>query len=305
MPLDGENTMAVDTNTLTSRAMLVSLSVRKLGISRKEKNVAEEVAQRHGNAVDMCRVTKSLLSKDAIERIKAVESEARTYHYEQTLPWLDSGARILPSVSFFEYSRKMTELHRQFDEQVSEFIMAYPGYVSQARRELGDLFNVDDYPDEMKIKRAFDFDVAFNKVPEGKDFRVSIGDEAVQAIAEQIEQRNTIAVTEAMREVWERVHESVSHMVEKLKAYKPADKSAGEKAEGIFRDSLVDNVRGLVDLLPRLNLTGSAELAGMADRLRAELCAEDAEILRKNDTVRSDVAARAEAILAEVSNFLA
>jgi len=43
----------------------------------------------------------------------------------------------------------------------------------------------------------------------------------------------------------------------------------------------------------------------MTERLRAELCTEDADTLRKNDTVRSDVAKRAEAILAEVSEFLA
>jgi hypothetical protein len=91
-------------------------------------------------------------------------------------------------------------------------------------------------------------------------------------------------------------------MAEKLKAFKPAQ--GGDRAEGIFRDSLVENVRELVAVLPSLNITGDPTLAAVAARMEA-LCRDDADELRDNAAARASVAAEADAILADVGQFLA
>jgi hypothetical protein len=259
----------------------------------------------------MTGVSRRLFTKEALAKISTASDEARRFHLEQTLPWLQNGARILPSENFFPYSSRMKELKDEWSAAVDEFCTDYDRHVSAARMRLGDLFRAEEYPTKAAVKHAFGFDLGYQKLPEGKDFRIDLGDAITASIRDDIEARLSIATEQAMRDLWSRVHETVAHMVERLNAYKPAvraDKKSGvegEKAEAPFRDSLIENIRGLVDLLPRLNLTGDAQLAAMTERLRAELCTEDADVLRKNDTVRSDVAARAEAILADVSEFLA
>jgi hypothetical protein len=121
-------------------------------------------------------------------------------------------------------------------------------------------------------------------------------------IRREIEARSNAAVETVIRDCYSRIAEHVGKMAERLKAYRPA---VGEnKAEGVFRDSLVENVRDLVGLLPALNITSDPALAQIASRM-AVLCQEDASALRDLPSVRESVARDADAILADVTAFLA
>src|SRR6266567_8271849 len=168
--------------SIADRAMLANLRITKYSASKKEKRVIQEVADNHGNAPEMCRVTKSLLAKDALAKISTVAGAAREYHYEATLPWQQDGARILPSDNFFVYSEKMRQLKIEFDQSVDEFVQAYPSFVSDARNKLGDLFDPREYPEAAHVHSAFSFENGFSPLPTGKDFRVELGDAQVSAI---------------------------------------------------------------------------------------------------------------------------
>jgi len=78
------------------------------------------------------------------------------------------------------------------------------------------------------------------------------------------------------------------------------------KSEGIvnpFRDSLVGNVRDLVDMLPGLNITGDAGIEALMADMREYLTVHDANTLRTDETVRSEVAARADRIVANLADY--
>jgi hypothetical protein len=72
-----------------------------------------------------------------------------------------------------------------------------------------------------------------------------------------------------------------------------------------FRDSLVSNIRALSELLPKLNITNSNALEVMRQRLADELCSFDAPVLRDDPTIRNEIAANAEAILADIKEMMA
>src|SRR5882672_2101073 len=204
MPLDGANAM---TPSITDRAMLARLSITKWSASKKEKRVTQEVADNHGNHVDMVRVTKSLLARDALSQIATVSSAAREYHYEQTLPWLEDGARILPSDNFFVYSERMRQLKAEFETSVDEFTQSYPAYVTDARNKLGDLFDPAEYPRSDQVASVFSFVTGFSPLPDAQDFRVQLGDDQVHAIKNDIEARLGVATEQAMKDLWERIRE--------------------------------------------------------------------------------------------------
>jgi hypothetical protein len=111
------------------------------------------------------------------------------------------------------------------------------------------------------------------------------------------------ALDDAMRDSVTRVVETVGHMATRLRAYRPAERR-GDRTEGAFRNSLVDNVRELARLLPAFNLTGDPILADISDRINAELCAYEADDLRGDETTRHLIASRAESILADVQAFM-
>jgi len=70
------------------------------------------------------------------------------------------------------------------------------------------------------------------------------------------------------------------------------------------RDSVVTNLVKLVDLLPKLNLTGDPELERMGAQVRASLLVDPQE-LRKSESIRSETAKRATAICDRMAAYLA
>jgi len=122
---------------------------------------------------------------------------------------------------------------------------------------------------------------------------VDVGDEAVaeirKSITDSVEQR----LRGATRECWSRLDEAVSKM-----------HTALEDPERVFRDSLVENLRTLVLLLPKLNLTGDAKLTQALSEVREHLLIEP-DALRKDKKLRAVTAAKARDIWAsEISPWV-
>jgi hypothetical protein len=92
-------------------------------------------------------------------------------------------------------------------------------------------------------------------------------------------------------------------MAEKLRAYSPAGK--GTKATGVFRDSLVANVRETVADLVVHNVGSDTDVAALAAEMDAKLAAYEPETLRQDPTAREQTAKAAEDILSKMSAMFA
>jgi hypothetical protein len=222
-----------------------------------------------------------------------------------TQPWGEKGSRILPARLYQDYTKRMDELRVSFEREVNLFVSAYPLEIDRRRRELGDMFNPRDYVDPRKVHTMFEFDVAIYPCPDADDFRVDLAEGHAADIKRDIEQRMKSALEDAMQEPVRRIVEVVGRMAERLRTYKPSEDTGTGKSEGVFRDSLVTNVRDLATLLPAFNLTDDPAISHMAQRIQTELCIEDAKALREHVAVRESVAQSAEDILAAAKQFLA
>lgn len=290
-------------SVLSEKAMLSHVRVSAWTARRIDRKVTEEVNESHGAANDAGRYNKLLVNKEALAPIQSAISAARTFHYSRTLPWQDDGARLLPAAAYLDYMARLRAIRADFDSAVDDFINDYEKHVEDAKQRLGNLFKPEDYPGAAEIRRRFGFDTIINPVPSGEDFRVAVGDAQAEIIRAEIEERAQAQLQEAIRDVYRRISDVCERMVEKLRNYTPGNDN--RKAEGVFRDSLVENVRDLAQVLPMLNITGDAKLSAIADRMRKELARHDADTLREDDTLRNEVANAAASILADVSDFLA
>ena len=90
---------------------------------------------------------------------------------------------------------------------------------------------------------------------------------------------------------------------QKLAAYYPG--AEGEKARGVFRDSLVTNVIEIAERLPNLNLCQDPRLAEIAAAMGDKLTYYSAEELRNDDNAREATKKAAEAILAAIGAAIA
>lgn len=72
---------------LTSKGMLINLSISQWAGRKHDKSVSQEVASNHGTTADAGRYNKNVIAKKALEAIKKASNKARTFHYDNTLPW--------------------------------------------------------------------------------------------------------------------------------------------------------------------------------------------------------------------------
>jgi len=278
---------------LRDEAMIVRLSVSQWTARKFDKSVSRKIANDYAVDAEAGRYNKVLIAKEAIQDITQAVSAIRAFHYDNTLPWDDGGGRILPSANFLAYSKAMQKFRQRFEEAVKSFIGNYTEYREEARRRLNGMFNEADYPNHWEIKRKFGFSTDIDPIPSSADFRVTLQDRDMTRVQKQLEKRVKERVIEATRDLYIRLNGVVEKFAEKL-----AD------ADAIFRDSLIDNVVELVNLLPNLNVGNDPELEKIRKETQKKLCAFEPNTLRKDVKVRTKAAGDAKAILDKMSGYL-
>ena len=281
------------------RAMLVNVKIRQFNAVKTDKKITADVAALHGSEVEMGRYAKSVIEKSATLTLKRLAGEIRLEHYRRTLPWSEDGSRILTSRGYDDYAKFMRDSQEKWDVAVANFLDGWDGFVADARVKLNGLFNENDYPSAAKLRKKFEFRWKVDPVPLADDFRVALGAAEVGAIKAQMQGDLDETVNAAMQSVWVQMRDVVQKMAERLRAYDPQNPGAAP-----FRDSLVTNIRELVEILPSLNLTSDPNVAKFTNSMR-DLVKADATMLRDNMWTREDTAKRAEAILDQMSQFIA
>lgn len=286
-------------NTLQSKAVLADLTIRLWTGRKLDREISDEINIQHNAEADAGRYNKLLISKEAFTEVYQVSRDARVLHRVLTQPWFDEGARILPSALYEDFAKRFRKLREEFNTAADTFYNRYPSYVSGAKKRLNGMFKASDYPAHKRVRSLFSFELVILPLPDVKDFRVKISQEQLEDTERQLQE----ALGNAMKEPYRRVTLVTTKMVDRLKNYKPAD---GEnKAENTFRNSLVENIRELAELLPAFNLTNDAGLTKITQRIKSELCVHDANILREDESLREQVAKSAEDILKQASALLA
>lgn len=258
------------------KVMLAELRVSQWTGRKSDKQASSEVAKNHQVDAKMGGVYyKSLVSGDALDSIKTLVNEARAYHWRLTLPWADSGARVLSSALYFDYMAAMQDYGERFRAAVDLLMQEYPLYRQEAQRTLGTLFKESDYPTMEDLADRFAFRVHVTPMPVGADFRCDIGVEETERIRKDIEARTSEALKSATTDAYQRVYDVVNAFVDRL---------AQEKT--VFRDTLVENARELAAILPGLNFTNDPVLARLTTEITSKLCVYHPQTLRTDAEVR-------------------
>lgn len=297
------STLIPDTCSIADRAVLVNLSISQWSAAKSDKRVNREVSQNHQSAEEMGNYRKYLVARDAIKKVTELAGAVRQEHYRLTLPWRDSGDRILSSQGYFEYARSMRKLQSDWENAVSEFCANYPQYIEEARLKLNGLFDSKDYPTVHEIRGKFAFKFEVLPVPQADDFRVSLGADEISHLKNQIKADSDAYLKRAMGDVWQRMATVITAMRDRLNVYSVNLRDGAVSHP--FRDSLVTNITDLLDLIPTLNLTGDENIARFADEMRKELTKYSPDQLRNAEYARKDTAARADEILTKMQAFIA
>ena len=278
--------------SISSSAMLVELNISVWTGRKFDKQVSAEIDTQKQTTTRAGNYSKRLFADEPIfDAIQKFAGNARTYHYHATMPWSDSGLRLLTTAMYFDYNKKISEMEMDFDNLVSNFINQYQVLVAKSQTKLGTLFSASDYPDVQEIASKFRFSVKYAPVPDVGDWRVDVGNDAKQQLMESYITYYSSNLEQAMREPWERMHEALQNMSIKL---------SGDKKQ-IFRDTLVGNVVELCDLMEKFNVTGDPKMKQAKAKIENALLGITPDALREDDDLRLDTKSKVDSLLKEFS----
>jgi len=278
----------IDTPSISSSAMLVEVRINCWTGRKKDKAVSEEVTTDKKADRGTATVTKKLLGDCAtLHAIDKQSKNARNASYKRTLPWADTGPRLLSTEQYFKFHPEMTEWQNEFYKLVDDFDRAYPFELAQAQVRLGDLFDPSDYPHPDQIRDKFRFHISYMPVPDAGDFRVDVGNETKQTLTTHYKEYYNEQISGAMSHLWTELHTCLSNMSDKF-AEPTEDDKATKTGSKTFRDTLFTNMNHMLEMLKTCNVTGDCQMEAM--RLRIE----DALHGITPDAVRQDSRLRAE-----------
>ena len=282
---------AISVPTVSSSAMLVDLSISHWTGIKKDKKASEEVTTSKNADMGVASVSKKLLGDCAeLDAIRKFVANTRNVHYAMTMPWSNSGLGMLPTKRFFDYQNTITHLQAEFSDLVEKFLAAYEWETAQAQVKLGGLHNSDEYPTIERLRGRFRFSVSYIPLPESGDWRVDMEKETTETLKQHYETYYAEALNTAMNDVWQRVHKALSNMSERLDY-------ADDTNKKIFRDSLVNNVIDICDLLRDFNVSGSSQMEAMRVQLEDALRGVTPDALREDAHLRAQTKRNVDDIL--------
>jgi len=283
---------------LSDKAVLVTLSISQWAGRKRDKTVEAEINQLTGSSSNTGRYIKDLLPGDnLLGRIHERTNMLRTAFYENTLPWGKRGEYLLPTKNYLGftqwYREQEADWKRDAEAFVDNYVDNYDAVLMLAQQRLRSSFKLSDYPDPQVMVDKFSIGMSVAPVPD-HDFRnLDVSEAERAAIAQEVQAQVTAAQQTAMDDAWKRLHDQLSRIATKL-----------DDPAGIFRDSMIGNMRELCDLLPRLNFTDDPNLDRMASDIRQRIAAYHPDALRNDPDLRRDTAAEANNLLNAMGAFM-
>ena len=268
---------------LNRDAMLVGLHISAWSGRLYDREASDHVAVHHDASTSAGRYNKRLLPKSALAPLNAVMSEARTRHYSNSLPWDDKGSRLLTVANYEKYTEVMDGLRERLVRQRARFIEDYDHYVEQARIDLGKLFRIEDYPSKDELRDRFSIQYRITAVPDADHFIASLASEDTEQVKRDIERHIEEQLHSAVGDLYRRLAEAVERVSERLD-------EDGDGKPLVFRDTMISNIRDLVDVVPRLNIFGDQRLAHLCEQVKDRIAGVEPDSLRPSRTF--DPAAR-------------
>jgi hypothetical protein len=293
----------VEIATIATSASLIDFNVGVWTGRIRDKKTTEEVTRdKQAGSSKAATVVKHLMTDDKdLDKIRAYAQECRMYVAKNTWRWTDGGTRLLPSKVIFEVTNELEGRSIEFFKLVDIFVNAFPLKVSAAAFKLGQLFDRNEFPDAQDVRKKFHFGYNITPVPTSGDFRVDVQKDVGDFLKKKFEADAEKKINAMLREPWERVYEHLSLVKERMDAalaYEATSAEDGRRAPKLFQ-SLIDNALDLVNSLDRMNVTGDAQLAECAAKMRRMFSSMDIKTVRESKDVQESVSKQVADLMAE------
>jgi len=277
--------------SISSSALLVELNISVWPASKLDREITDKVNSDASAVRGASQTKKNLFAGTSLRKdISDFAARIRLYHNKHTLPWADKGERMLPTALFMDYKQTMNGFEQTFNMMCQNFYIEYPRLVVEAPTNLGSMYKAEDYPELEDVKLKFGFRRAVKPVPEAGDFRLDIPAHDLDEMREEFLKQQNNKLAEAMREPWDRLHEMLVGISDKL-----TDVEGDSKKR--YHDTLISNPIELCSLLTKLNVTNDPKLEEARRQLEMTMLGADIEDLKGHAPARIELKSKVDEIL--------
>ena len=268
------------------------LGVRK-SLSSSQKDQAADSFGAEGKYLS---AGKKLLdtSHPAFKAVTAVRSQAVAYWKGISLPFPESGIRLIPQGSIDEFNERMSSFRDDLDEAVLELNEHYGELRHAARERLGDLFDSSDYPTTLVGMFAIEHDFPSVEPP---PYLRQLSPELYQQECQRVQSRFDEAVQLAEQAFIEELARLVDHLSERLSG------SADGKPK-VFRDSAVTNMAEFFERFRGLNVRSNEQLDELVGNAQRVVRGVEPQQLRDSQALRQTISTQMAAVQAGLDQLL-
>ena len=253
------------------------LGTRKT-LSPEQKAVA---AESFGATGDYLTAGKKLLNTKhpKFRAVNVVRSRAIAYFQGMSLPYPESGLRLIRQEDVETINVRMTAVRQELAESVELLQRYYEELKSAARQRLGDLYDPTDYPSS--LSGLFDVAWEFPSV-EPPSYLRQLSPELYEEQCRRVQSRFDEAVQLAEQAFVEELSHLVSHLGERLTGQ-------SDGTPKVFRDSAVENLTGFFERFRHLNVRSNRQLDELVDQAQLIVQGVRPQSLRDSPTLRQQV----------------
>ncbi len=275
----------------------VRVSLRWLGIHRTlTPEQKAQAADTFGAEGQYLSAGKKLLDTrhPAFRTVTGVRHRILATWQSMTLPFPESGIRLIKQNAVDDFNRRMTELREELDEAVWRLDEHYAELKSVARDRLGSLFNPGDYP--QSVRGMFQVSWDFPNV-EPPDYLQSLNPALYEEECRRVSARFDEAVQLAEETFISELTGLVAHLTERLTG------QADGKAK-VFRDSAVENLMEFFRRFRQLNIRSNVELDELVDQAQQVIQGIEPQSLRDNRVLRQTVTSELTEVQEALDNLM-
>jgi len=280
------------TTMAAARLSFTWLGVRK-SLSSQQKNQAADSFGAEGKFLS---AGKKLLdtSHPAFKAVTAIRGRAVAYWKGVSLPYPESGIRLIRQDTITEFDEKIAELCVELDEAVTELNLHFGELRETARARLGDLFDASDYPATLIGMFAIEHDYPSVEPP---DYLRQLSPELYEQECLRVQSRFDEAVQLAEQAFLEELAKLVEHLTERLSGQ-------DDGKPKVFRDSAVDNLRQFFDRFRALNVRSNEQLDELVDRAQGIVRGVATQDLRESGYLRQQIVSQLTSVQSSLDGLL-
>lgn len=268
------------------------LGVRKT-LSNEQKSQA---ADTFGAEREYLSAGKKLLdtSHPAFKNVTAVRSRIIQYWKGISLPYPESGVRLIRQDDIETLTVHLTTLKAELAEAVEELESHYTDLQRSARMRLGSLFDSADYP--ASLQGLFDVAWDFPSV-EPPEYLRQLSPQLYQQEAKRVAARFDEAVQLAEQAFTDELAKLVGHLTERLSG-------SDDGKPKVFRDSAIENLQEFFARFRHLNIRSNAELDQLVDRTQRLVRGVEPQTLRNDNSLRQQIGSQLAGVQAVLDGLL-